>query len=146
LSRAYEPLLIMPGGGPFTDAVRDQDARLMLTDDAAHWMAVLGMDQYAHLIVSRMRGAVLVTGAAEISAVARAGNIAVLAPYAWLRRADPLPHSWQVTSDSIAALIARAISGRRLVLVKPPDSESRHDVVDAYLGQVRGNLGVETIS
>jgi aspartokinase-like uncharacterized kinase len=46
-----EPLLIIPGGGPFADAVRDQDARLTLTADAAHWMAVLGMDQYAHLIV-----------------------------------------------------------------------------------------------
>ena len=35
-----EPLLIVPGGGPFADAVRDQDARLTLTDDAEHWSAV----------------------------------------------------------------------------------------------------------
>jgi hypothetical protein len=58
---ADDSVLIVPGGGPFADAVRDQDRRVGLSDDAAHWMAVLGMDQYAHLIVSRLRGAVLVT-------------------------------------------------------------------------------------
>jgi probable H4MPT-linked C1 transfer pathway protein len=141
-----EPLLIVPGGGPFADAVRDQAARLTLTDDAAHWMAVLGMDQYAHLIVSRMPGAVLVTDATEMSTALASRRIPVLAPYAWLRRADPLPHSWEVTSDSIAAWIARAIAARRLVLVKPPGAEPRPDIVDGYFEHVRGTLGVETIS
>ena len=141
-----ERLLIVPGGGPFADAVRDQDTRLTLTDDAAHWMAVLGMDQYAHLIVSRMPGAELVTDEAELSRALVAERIPVLAPYAWLRRADPLPHSWEVTSDSIAAWIARAIGAGRLVLVKPPGAEPRPDIVDAYFEHVRGTLGVETIS
>src|SRR5580692_6690897 len=31
-------LLVVPGGGPFADAVRDVDRRLPLSDDAAHWM------------------------------------------------------------------------------------------------------------
>jgi probable H4MPT-linked C1 transfer pathway protein len=141
-----EPLLIIPGGGPFADAVRDQDARLTLTDDAAHWMAVLGMDQYAHLIASRMPRAMLVTDATEMSTALASRRIPVLAPYAWLRRADPLPHSWEVTSDSIAAWIARAIAASRLVLVKPPDAEPNTDLVDGYFERVRGNLGVETIS
>jgi probable H4MPT-linked C1 transfer pathway protein len=141
-----EPLLIIPGGGPFADAVRDQHTRLRLTDDAAHWMAVLGMDQYAHLIVSRMTGAVLVTDATEMSAALAARRIPVLAPYAWLRRADPLPHSWEVTSDSIAAWVAHAIAASRLVLVKPPGAQRRPDIVDGYFEHVRGTLGVETIS
>ena len=140
-----EPLLIIPGGGPFADAVRDQDVRLTLTDDAAHWMAVLGMDQYAHLIASRMSRAVLVTDATEMSTALASRRIPVLAPYAWLRRADPLPHSWEVTSDSIAAWIARAIAASRLVLVKPPGAESRPDIVDRHFEHVRGTLGVETI-
>jgi len=141
-----EPLLIIPGGGPFADAVREQDARLTLTDDAAHWMAVLGMDQYAHLIVSRMPRTVLVTDTTEMSTALASGRIPVLAPYVWLRRADPLPHSWEVTSDSIAAWVARALGASRLVLVKPPDAEPSTDLVDGYFERVRGNLGVETIS
>jgi probable H4MPT-linked C1 transfer pathway protein len=141
-----EPLLIIPGGGPFADAVRDQDARLALTDDASHWMAVLGMDQYAHLIVSRMPRAVLVGDATEMSSALASQRIPVLASYAWLRRVDPLPHSWAVTSDSIAAWIARTIGAGRLVLIKPPGAGTGPDAVDDYFVHVRGKLGVETIS
>jgi len=138
-----EPLLVVPGGGPFADAVREQDARSQLSGDAAHWMAVLAMDQYAHLIVSRLPNGVLVSDAEETAVAHRAGQIPVLAPFSWLRRADPLPHSWQVTSDSIAAWIAGAIGARRLVLVKPPGSGGRPDLVDGYFASVRGNLSVE---
>ena len=141
-----EPLLIVPGGGPFADAVRDQDDRLTLADDAAHWMAVLGMEQYAHLIVSRMRGAVLVSDAAGMLTAINAGRIPVLAPYAWLRREDPLPHSWQVTSDSIAAWIATTIAARRLVLVKPPGSGQRPDLVDGHFAHVRASLTIDVIA
>ena len=42
-------------------------------------------------------------------------------PSAWLLRADPLPHSWDVTSDSIAAWVAHALRVRRLMLVKHTD-------------------------
>jgi aspartokinase-like uncharacterized kinase len=80
-----------------------------------------------------------------VSTALASRRIPVLAPYAWLRRADPLPHSWEVTSDSIAAWIARAIGASRLVLVKPPGAESRPDIVDGYFEHVRGTLGVETI-
>src|SRR3979411_1765033 len=60
-------LLIVPGGGPFADAVRDVDHRLGLGDEAAHWMAVLAMDQYAHLIAGKLARAVIVAEAREIA-------------------------------------------------------------------------------
>ena len=43
----------------------------------------------------------------------------MLAPFEWLRREDPLPHSWEVTSDSVAAWVARVTASGHLVLVKP---------------------------
>ena len=45
----------------------------------------------------------------------------MLAPFRWLRAADPLPHGWHVTSDSIAAWVAARLSARRLVLLKSLD-------------------------
>lgn len=117
---AESRLLIVPGGGPFANAVRVVDRRLHLTDDAAHWMAVLGMDQYAHLVASKVHGGVVVATRGEIVEALHAGRLPVLAPFRWLREADPLPHSWDVTSDSIAAWVARQVGARRLVLVKPP--------------------------
>jgi hypothetical protein len=114
------PLLVVPGGGPFADAVRDVDRRYRLSDVAAHWMAVLAMDQYAHLVASRLAGAILVEEPAGIAAALGAGRVPVLAPSRWLRAADPLPHAWDVTSDSLAAWIAGVVGARRLVLIKPP--------------------------
>jgi aspartokinase-like uncharacterized kinase len=115
-------LLVVPGGGPFADTVRDVDRRIGLSADAAHWMALLAMDQYAILINSRLAGSVLVSKRHEIAVAldAPARHIPVLAPYRWLREADPLPHDWTVTSDSISAWVAGRVDARRLVLIKPP--------------------------
>ena len=138
-------LLVVPGGGPFADAVREVDRRLGLSDDAAHWMAVLAMDQYAHLVASRLAGSVLVDDLAGISrsAVATAA-IPVLAPFRWLREADPLPHTWDVTSDSIAAWVAAQLGSRELVLVKPPGA-AEGELVDAYFTRALPALVERTI-
>jgi aspartokinase-like uncharacterized kinase len=112
-------ILIVPGGGPFADAVRDLNRRLPLTDDAAHWMAILAMDQYAHVLAGLMDDSLMVHDLAEIAAALEAGRVPVLAPYRWLRSADPLPHSWEVTSDSVAAWIAVTLGAPHLVLLKP---------------------------
>jgi aspartokinase-like uncharacterized kinase len=129
LSRSCR-VLVVPGGGPFADAVRDVDRRVELSDDAAHWMAVLAMDQYAHLLASRRAALTVVWSLAEAVVVREAGQVPVLAPFRWLREEDPLPHSWDVTSDSIAAWIAGAAGARALLLVKPRGATG--SLVDGY--------------
>jgi aspartokinase-like uncharacterized kinase len=124
-------VVVVPGGGPFADAVRQMFRRVKIGEDAAHWMAVLGMDQYAHAVAARAPGAVLVEQRGEIEAAVAAGHLPVLAPYRWLKGADPLPHSWDVTSDSIAAWVAGALGARRVVLIKPAASDTR-PIVDAF--------------
>ena len=124
-------LLVVPGGGPFADAVRAVDRRFDLSDDAAHWMAVLAMDQYAHLVATRLVNGQIVAEPREIGAALAAGLVPVLAPSRWLREADPLPHSWDVTSDSIAAWVAGQVGARRLVVIKPAGAEGS-DLMDAY--------------
>ncbi len=125
---AFSPrrrLVIVPGGGPFADAVRTMFRRIKIGEDAAHWMAVLGMDQYAHALTARLPGAVLVEQQAEIVAARQAGRLPVLAPYRWVRAADPLPHTWEITSDSIAAWLAGMLGARRIVLIKPAGGDPR---------------------
>ena len=80
-----QALLVVPGGGPFADAVRDVDRRFELSDDAAHWMAVLAMDQYAHLVDTRLGRARIVTERGEIGVALARGLVPVLAPSRWLR-------------------------------------------------------------
>jgi 5-(aminomethyl)-3-furanmethanol phosphate kinase len=115
---AGKRLLLVPGGGPFADAVRTVCRTHPCGDAAAHWMAVLAMDQHAHLLADLLPGATLVTAPPEPGT---SPGLSVLAPYAWLRREDPLPHSWEVTSDSIAAWVAARLRVPLLVLVKSVD-------------------------
>jgi len=131
---AFRPgrrLVVVPGGGPFADAVRQMFRRIKIGEDAAHWMAVLGMDQYAHALAARIPDAALVESAAGITAVLQTGQLPVLAPYRWLRAVDPLPHSWDVTSDSLAAWLTGALGARRVVLIKPADQDHKK-LVDSY--------------
>jgi 5-(aminomethyl)-3-furanmethanol phosphate kinase len=117
LGRAHR-LLVVPGGGEFADLVRQYDARLSLSPGVAHWMAVLAMEQYGHLLGDMTPGCGLVRTLAEVEACVSNGAIAILLPHELLRRADPLPHSWSVTSDSIAAWLAREVGAQMLVLLK----------------------------
>jgi hypothetical protein len=57
------------------------------------------------------------------------GRPAVLAPFRWMRSADVLPHTWEVTSDSIAAFAAGALDAARLILLKPT---AVGETMDAY--------------
>jgi hypothetical protein len=129
-----EAIVVVPGGGRLADAVRELDQAIGLTADAAHWMAILAMDQYAHVLAERIDGAALVEESGAIAGELAAGRIVVLAPSRWLRAADPLPHSWDATSDSVAAFVAGALDASRLVLVKP--AEVGDDGVDRYFSTV----------
>jgi aspartokinase-like uncharacterized kinase len=128
------PVVVVPGGGPFADAVRGFERQFGLSADAGHWMALLAMDQYAHALAERIGGAQLVEEAGAASAAWRRGRIPVLAPSRWMRSADVLPHGWQATSDSVAAFVAGALDAVRLVLVKPV--ERMTEPVDQAFEQV----------
>jgi aspartokinase-like uncharacterized kinase len=140
------PLLVVPGGGPFADTVRDVDDRLSLPDDATHWMAVLAMDQYAHLIVSRLPRGKLVLRPNDIDAALGERCVPVLAPYRWMREADPLPHSWDVTSDSISAWVAAQVGASRLVLVKPPGASGPGIVDPCFTTVLKSHISVEIVT
>jgi aspartokinase-like uncharacterized kinase len=140
------PLLVVPGGGPFADTVRDVDDRLSLPDDATHWMAVLAMDQYAHLIVSRLPRGKLVLRPNDIDAALDERYVPVLAPYRWIREADPLPHSWDVTSDSISAWVAAQVGASRLVLVKPPGASGPGIVDPCFTTVLKSHISVEIVT
>ena len=129
-------LVVVPGGGPFAVAVRRFADGAALSDDAAHWMAMLAMDQYAHVLAERIP-APLVEEPGAITAALSSGGVAVLAPYRWMRAADVLPHSWDATSDSVAAFVAGALDAERLVLIKPADQAPGQRLTDRCFESVR---------
>jgi 5-(aminomethyl)-3-furanmethanol phosphate kinase len=115
---ARHPLLVVPGGAEFADAVRAHDSRFTLRGATAHRMAILAMDQFGWLLSDLIRGAVACADFPAARAAAARGRTAILLPAALLAT-DPLPASWAVTSDSISAWVAGAVHAARVVLVKP---------------------------
>ena len=112
---AQHPLLVVPGGAEFADTVREHDRRFGLQPQTAHRMAILAMEQFGWSLAD------LIPGAARCvePGPPRDGVVSVLLPAALLAQRDPLPQSWAVTSDSIAAWVAGAAGAERLVLLKP---------------------------
>ena len=107
-------VLVVPGGGPFADAVRDIDARVGLGDEVAHVLAMRAMDQLGELLSSLLPDAL---PAADL--VAPRAGLAVLAVHAAFAVRPDIPASWAVTSDSLAVLAAGAIGAQEAVLLKP---------------------------
>jgi 5-(aminomethyl)-3-furanmethanol phosphate kinase len=110
---ASRRVLVVPGGGPFADAVRAVDAQVGLSDGVAHRLALLAMDQLGAILAPMLPDAEMI---ARLVAPCALGLLAV-AP-AFTGRPD-VPESWAVTSDSLAVLAAGAIGAEEAVLLKP---------------------------
>lgn len=137
LSRLAETyrILVIPGGGEFADTVRKFDKKHGLSNIVAHKMAILGMDQYGLLLSDITPNSYISTSLKEINNIAR-GKLPILLPSAFMFREDPLEHSWNVTSDTIAAYIADLLHSEKLILLTDVDgifSEDPKKNLDATL-------------
>lgn len=112
------PVVVVPGGGPFAEAVRSAQAAIGFDDVAAHRMALLAMEQVAVLLASRSPRSALAASRAEIEEALRREEIPVWLPSAMVLAAPDVPASWDVTSDSLAAWLAGVLAAERLLLVK----------------------------
>ncbi len=102
-----QKVLIVPGGAIFADTVRKVNA----SEETAHWMAVLAMEQYGYYLGNG-------TEAKLIDSLKMGEGVSILLPYALLKKKDELPHTWDVTSDTIAAWVALQLGAR---LIKATD-------------------------
>jgi hypothetical protein len=108
--------VIIPGGGPFADVIKKHSDRI--SDDTAHWMAVLAMHQYGLFLADGDSDIPLVESLEELH---NAGHSCIVLPYKILRDDDSLPHTWDVTSDTIAAFIARESGEKSFIKVTDVD-------------------------
>lgn len=138
------PLIIVPGGGPFADKVREYGQQFILNDSTCHFMALLAMDQFAYLLKELIPGSVLT----ELSSpngldfteedpswprgpsLISAPRILLSSRYISQLPQTALPHSWDVTSDSIAAYLANQLGASQLVFVKSIDIDPDLKVPD----------------
>jgi aspartokinase-like uncharacterized kinase len=117
-----QEILLVPGGGPTADVIRDLDRRHALGEEKAHWLALRSLTLNAHVLAALLRPGEVVTDLAACSSCWAAGRLPILDAHAFALvdegRPGCLPHIWEVTSDSVAARVAVVAAACSLALLK----------------------------
>lgn len=111
-------VVLVPGGGPWADDVREAQKREGFDDRVAHRKALRAMERYGKVLAGLRSNLVPAAGIAQIHEILCSGRIAVWMPYEMVVADSSIPQSWDVTSDSLAAWLARQMKARTLLLVK----------------------------
>lgn len=126
LSQAGGQVVVVPGGGPFADAVRAAQATQAFPDATAHHMALLAMEQFGLSLCGQEPSLRPAASARAISDALAHGFTPVWLPTAMCLHAPGIPENWSVTSDSLAAWLAAVLGADALALVKHGASGVRH--------------------
>ena len=115
-------VVIVPGGGPFADQVRDAQKRWNFSDKQAHQMALHAMDQFGLMLngVAAKYGYDLIPANSkqEIHEILASKKTSVCLPSTWLKNKKEIPQNWTVTSDSLSVWLAKELKADQLILIK----------------------------
>ena len=119
----HERLVLIVGGGRVVDLIRDFDTLHDLGEDRSHALALRALDLTAHLVAALVAGLSVVERPDELEEVWRRGRVPLLAPRWFMETIDrsaraPLPESWAITTDSIAARVALHLAADELRMLK----------------------------
>lgn len=127
--------VILVGGGEMADVVRRAFAQHRLDEESAHWLCVRLLSVTAELFARLLPEAAWATRLEELR-WADTHRPVIFDCEHFLRCDDarslhPLPHTWEVTSDSIAARLAQRLAAFELVLLKSRLPEPGWDLAQA---------------
>ncbi|MFP4371623.1 MAG: hypothetical protein ACLFQ4_05325 [Halanaerobium sp.] len=104
---------IVCGGGGAADLVRDFDSRHNLNNKTAHFAAITAMEMNSYLFADFFNNYSFFSTEFDLK-----NSINIFLPLNYYKKFNPLPQSWQVTSDSIALELAIRINAEKLILIK----------------------------
>ncbi|MCC6494368.1 MAG: hypothetical protein IT424_15255 [Pirellulales bacterium] len=124
--RAQPPAhnVLVPGGGPLVDQIRDWNAAGPVDEATAHWMCVDLLTVTAHLLHAWLPEIPLVEDDRLLCQRVGEPGATIFGPAPWMRHSEPglpgtwLPTNWETTSDSIAGRLAVALRADEFVLLK----------------------------
>lgn len=114
--KSDEKIILINGGGELANKLREYNNKYNFTDDTNHWNAIMCMDIIGSQICDMCDDIIAVRSFDEIDEVHKNGKIPLILSYELLKKLDPLAHSWDVTSDSIACWIAHKLNAKLLIL------------------------------
>lgn len=121
-----KPIVLITGGGNIADEVRKLDSTYKISQDSAHWMAILAMDMNGYLLSDLFNEFEYAESVKECLKIIEKGKIPIFLTFKLMREKNPLPRSWEVTSDSIAAFVCKLFDSKKLILIKNVDGIYRN--------------------
>ena len=119
-------LVIVPGGGSFAAQVREAQKKWRFDDKAAHQMALLAMEQTAHLLKSIEPDLSLTDSIKDIEEIVNQNKVPVWLPCKIIDRSQELSSNWDVTSDSLALWLAGKLKAEHTMLVKSLSASNKN--------------------
>ena len=111
-------VVIVPGGGVFAEQVRVAQARFQFDDYTAHCMALLAMQQTALLIKGLMNDVQIAHSVHDLKTQLPSQKTLIWSPEVVELDRAGVPATWAITSDSLAAWLAKTLQAKELILVK----------------------------
>jgi len=111
-------VVLVPGGGPWADEVREEQRRKGFDDRVAHRRALRAMEQNGRVLAAMHPGLVNAGSIAAMREVLAKSQVPVWMPYEMVVADPSIPETWDVTSDSLSAWLAGKMNASTLLLVK----------------------------
>lgn len=119
-------IIVVIGGGELADGVRSFDSTYGLSESIAHLTAIKCMDLNTEMVKDISSDAEVASSVTESEKLCREDKLPLLKTYRFMNRKSTRP-SWEITSDSISALVADDVGADEVILVK--------DVEGIYSGE-----------
>ncbi|MHA1913925.1 MAG: amino acid kinase family protein [Promethearchaeota archaeon] len=112
-------IILIPGGGTLANFVRKLHNKFNFTEELAHWMGIFSMNYNGIEICKKFPQINAIDNSMRLNKESR--SFCLFLPFHFLKENDKLPHSWNVTSDSIALFIAKELGMDECILLKEVD-------------------------
>jgi aspartokinase-like uncharacterized kinase len=122
-------LILIPGGGLLANFVRRIYGEFKFNDDLAHWIAIYSMDYNGIELKRKFPHLKLCDNFEKLEQENK--GIFIFLPYKYLKKYDELPHTWDVTSDSISLFFTKKLGLNTCFLIKDIEGilDSNHNVI-----------------
>lgn len=131
---------LIVGGGELADSIRRADRLHGLGEEASHWLCARAMAIHAEMVKALLPESRWCASVRSLLNQVAKPSLVIIDPWTFLHdeepdmSASPLPASWDVTSDSIAARLANLVGAAELTLLKsalPKEGNSIDEAVEA---------------
>ncbi|MFX0024064.1 MAG: hypothetical protein ACFE9S_17180 [Candidatus Hermodarchaeota archaeon] len=117
--KVLDKIILIPGGGSFANFIRKIYSELKFTEEIAHWMGIISMNYNGLELNKKFPNLPAIENLEKLKEMEKI--FCIFLPYEFLKENDNLPHSWDVTSDSISLFIAKELELNECFLIKDVD-------------------------